>query len=58
MFGAELAGSYGPAHFSAEYMHASVDGLGYDHDTLEGFYVYGGYFLTGEHRPYDDKKGA
>ena len=59
MYGLELAGAWGPAHFSAEYMQAQVSGRGYgSEDTLEGYYVYAGYFLTGETRPYDDKKGV
>lgn len=59
MFGAELAGAYGPAHFTAEYMQAQIAGRGYSsNDTLEGFSVNGGVFLTGENRPYDLKKGT
>jgi phosphate-selective porin OprO/OprP len=59
MFGAELAGAYGPAHMEAEYMQAQISGHGYSgDDTLRGYYVQGGWFLTGESRPYDDKKGT
>lgn len=59
MFGAELAGAYGPLHGQAEYMQAQVSGPGYDSgDVLQGFYLQGGWFLTGETRPYDDKKGT
>jgi phosphate-selective porin OprO and OprP len=59
MVGAELAGAYGPAHFGAEYMQAQISGTGYSGaDTLEGFYAYGGFFLTGETRPYDEKRGT
>ncbi|MDD5033227.1 MAG: porin [Methylococcaceae bacterium] len=59
MFGAELGGVWGPAHFTAEYMQARISGKGYsDPEVLEGFYAYAGYFLTGENRPYDEKKGA
>jgi len=59
MYGLELAGAWGPAHFSAEYMQAQISGHGYSsEDSLEGFYAYAGYFLTGENRPYDDKKGV
>lgn len=59
MFGAELAGAYGPAHFTAEYMQAQIGGVGYSsNDTLAGFSVAGGVFLTGETRPYDVKKGV
>ncbi len=59
MFGAELAGAYGPVHMSAEYMQAQIAGYGYSgSDTLQGFSVQGGVFLTGETRPYDVKKGT
>ncbi|SMF93501.1 phosphate-selective porin OprO and OprP [Methylomagnum ishizawai] len=59
MFGAELAGSYGPVHMEAEYMQAQIAGQGYSNqDLLQGFYVQGGWFLTGENRPYDEKKGT
>jgi phosphate-selective porin OprO/OprP len=57
MFGAELAGSYGPVHMHAEYMQAQVSGHGYSSDdVLTGWVVQGGWFLTGENRPYDEKK--
>jgi phosphate-selective porin OprO/OprP len=59
MFGAELAGAYGPFHGGAEYMQAQVSGDGYSSDdTLKGYYAYAGWFLTGETRPYDEKKGT
>lgn len=59
MFGAELAGAYGPVHMEAEYMQSQVSGHGYDSDdVLRGYYVQGGWFLTGENRPYDEKKGT
>jgi phosphate-selective porin OprO/OprP len=52
--GVELAGVFGPAHFQGEYMMATVGALG---DTAEdasfsGYYIQGGYFLTGESRAY------
>jgi phosphate-selective porin OprO/OprP len=59
MFGAELAGSYGPVHLESEYMRAQVIGSGYQSgNVLQGYYVQGGWFLTGESRPYDEKKGT
>jgi phosphate-selective porin OprO/OprP len=59
MFGAELAGAYGPVHMQAEYMQAQVSGHGYSsNDILTGWFVQGGWFLTGENRPYDEKKGT
>jgi phosphate-selective porin OprO/OprP len=51
----ELALVYGPFSIQAEYMHAFADGAG-DNADFWGFYVFGSYFLTGEHRPY--AKGA
>ena len=54
MFGAELAGAYGPVHFTAEYMQAQIAGKGYTgSDTLQGFYTQAGWFITGENRPWD-----
>ena len=58
MFGGELAGAFGPTHFQAEYMQATVSGHGYNNDTVRGFDISGGWFLTGESRPYDEKKGT
>ncbi|MEN9680882.1 MAG: hypothetical protein RLZZ627_775 [Pseudomonadota bacterium] len=59
MFGAELMGAYGPFHMSSEYMMTKINGVGYDsNDLLQGYYVEGGYFITGETRPYDEKKGT
>ncbi len=59
MFGTELAGVLGPFHAGAEYMNAQISGLGYaGGELLEGYYVQAGWFLTGETRPYDDKKGS
>ncbi|MDD5462948.1 MAG: porin [Methylococcales bacterium] len=57
--GGELAGVYGPASFQAEYMHTQLNGQNYgSSDHLEGYYVFGSYFLTGESRNYSTKKGA
>ncbi|MFN5744597.1 MAG: OprO/OprP family phosphate-selective porin [Methylococcaceae bacterium] len=59
MFGAELAGAVGPVHAQAEYIFAQINGYGYDgSDLLQGAYVQTGWFLTGETRPYDEKKGV
>lgn len=57
--GGELAGVYGPASFQAEYMHTQLNGKNYSADDhFEGYYAYASYFLTGESRNYDTKKGA
>lgn len=59
MFGTELAGAWGPFHTTSEYMLASVSGQGYSGtNNLQGFYTSVGWFLTGETRPYDEKKGT
>lgn len=56
LYGAELAGVFGPAHFAAEYMGAYHDGA--TNYTLCGFYGEVGVFLTGESRPYSKSSGA
>lgn len=59
MFGAELGGAFGPVHAQAEYMQAQISGHGYSSDdVLRGWYAQMGWFLTGETRPYDEKKGT
>jgi len=55
LVGTEAALVYGPFSLQAEYLCAAVndiDGGGGD-PKFSGFYVYGSYFLTGEHRPYN-----
>lgn len=42
----------GPFHAQGEYAQAAVSGTGADDADFDGFYVQGGWFLTGEHRPY------
>lgn len=59
MFGAELLGAWGPFHTSSEFMMANVSGQGYSGgNTINGFYTSLGWFITGETRPYDEKKGT
>jgi phosphate-selective porin OprO and OprP len=59
--GVELGGVFGPAHFQGEYVTASATALeetdggerGLAEDaSFSGYYVQGGYFLTGESRGY------
>jgi len=50
-YGLEAAGVAGPFHAQAEYMLADVSSVLADAD-FNGWYVEGGYFLTGESRPY------
>ena len=53
----EAAGVWGPFAASAEYYYGDFDGIDIAGDTdMEGYYVQGSYFLTGENRRY--KKGA
>ncbi|MDO8343953.1 MAG: porin [Cellvibrio sp.] len=57
--GAEISGVYGPASFQGEYMRTQLSGQNYDsNDHLDGYYAYASYFLTGESRNYDTKKGT
>lgn len=57
--GVEVAGVYGPFSLQAEYMRTQLNGQNYDsRDHLDGYYIYASYFLTGESRNYDTKKGA
>src|SRR5690606_4755885 len=52
-FGVENLTVHGPLSFQAEAMAAVVDQQVGGTATLSGAYMQGGYFLTGEHRPYD-----
>ena len=55
--------NYGPFQWTAEYManflqrDVTTPGTGPD-VFFHGFYVYGAYFLTGEHMPYDRTSGT
>ncbi|GAB6185462.1 OprO/OprP family phosphate-selective porin [Thermopirellula anaerolimosa] len=53
----EIAFVYGPFSVQAEYIAAFYNRAGNDAD-FHAAYVQMSYFLTGEHRPYDRKKGA
>ena len=59
LFGAEAAGVFGPFSLQGEYMQSDVsqDSTGSD-PKFNGWYLYGSWFLTGEHRPYDIGHGA
>lgn len=57
-FGAETAFVYGPWSAQAEYIQTNISGKGYDGETLDGYYGYVSYFLTGESRAYKSKTGA
>ena len=59
LFNPELAIVYGPFSLQAEYTLADIDLKRSTESSanLDGFYLYGSYFLTGEHREYVKKKG-
>lgn len=57
-FGAESALVYGPWSAQAEYIQTNISGHGYNGNTLDGYYGYVSYFLTGESRAYKSKTGA
>lgn len=58
LYGLELAGQYGAAHFQAEYMATSVDQNVGASAFYDGAYVQGGYFLTGESLTYNRTVGV
>jgi phosphate-selective porin OprO/OprP len=58
VYGAELAGVFGPAHFQGEYGQASLDTENGTDPSIDTYYVQGGFFLTGESRPYDKADGS
>lgn len=62
-FGLEAAAVFGPFSLQAEYFDKSISTdssmiAGAKDVDFDGWYVYGSYFLTGESRAYNPKKGA
>ncbi len=57
-FGGELLWVRGPLSLQSEAMVTFVQQTNGGEATLPGAYAQVGYFLTGEHRPYDRKAGA
>lgn len=57
-YGAESALVYGPFSAQGEYIQTDVSGTGYKDESLNGYYGYMTYFLTGESRAYKSKTGA
>lgn len=57
LFGMEFAWIQGPFSVQSEVMLVPVDRTLGDDVTFEAAYIYGSYFLTGEHRPYIRKLG-
>jgi phosphate-selective porin OprO/OprP len=58
LFGAEAAVVYGPFSVQSEYIGNHVESDETGDPCLNGWYVQGSYFLTGEHRNYKTSKGA
>ena len=56
--GGEAAAVFGPASLQGEYMMADVSSDTSNDPRFSGWYVFGSYFLTGEHRPYNKKTGT
>ena len=54
-YGVEAAWVRGPFSVQTEFMGSSVEAA--DNFSYTGWYVMASYFLTGESRPYDSKKG-
>jgi phosphate-selective porin OprO/OprP len=56
--GPEMLWVHGPLSLQSEFMGTYVDSGPSENGFLYGSYMQVGYFLTGEHRPYDRKAGA
>jgi phosphate-selective porin OprO/OprP len=54
----EFAIVHGPLSFQAEYFHGFVNADQLDYADFWGFYLFGSYFLTGEHRSYGRGRGT
>jgi phosphate-selective porin OprO/OprP len=55
--GGEAAVVYGPLSLQGEYLQAQVAGNGLSNNTLNGYYGFASFFLTGESRNYNSKMG-
>lgn len=53
LFGTEFIWTAGPWSMQSEYVWVPINPVDGPTATLQGTYVMGSYFLTGEHRPYD-----
>jgi phosphate-selective porin OprO/OprP len=58
LYGLQLAGQVGAAHFQAEWMATGVNQIGNPNVYYDGAYAQGGYFLTGENRTYNRTFGV
>jgi len=57
LYNIDAAAVFGPFSLQGEYMQTNVDNDAGD-PSFNGYYVYGSWFLTGEHRPYSGSKGT
>jgi len=57
-FGAEFAAVFGPASLQSEYFWMGTDASAAGDPEFQGLYVMASYFVTGESRHYDAKKGV
>jgi phosphate-selective porin OprO/OprP len=53
----ELAFVWGPFSLQGEYFWNSVDSTEANDPSFQGAYLYGSWFITGEHRPYSTSSG-
>ena len=58
LFGAELAGVFGPLNVQGEYMATAIDQSGNGNLYFDGAYINVSYFLTGESRGYNKTFGT
>ncbi len=54
----ELALVYGPFSLQGEYFYTWTDSDEADDPEFDGYYVFGSWFITGEHRRYSTSSGA
>jgi phosphate-selective porin OprO/OprP len=57
-YGLEAAGAWGPWSLQSEYIAANVQRDGSPDADLDGWYVLGSWFITGETRPYKVAEGV
>lgn len=57
-FNAEAAAVFGSFHAAGEFVMVNSDAPEVNDPSFSGFYVYGGYYLTGESRAYKTTAGA
>ncbi len=58
LVGTETAVVFGPASLQAEYVRSDSDAGTPLDPSFDGFYVYGSFFITGEHRSYRPSEAA